>query len=200
MGNYAYFTFATLVLFTLTNFTAAAEYVVPVDLLSVRQVNTYFLELIPTTVDVNSSAKSWLIQQNLWDFLSPHLNQEHASSLNVIFNGLTDIEADYRENRTKDILGEEKWAHLSPHLREMQVGDEIIDKDLLTVEQTLRQLVTILDLRDYALIALNDCPNDTIENSLLSDIDLWSVVVQDYLIPLTLEVNDLTAEQKRYFL
>ena len=143
MGNYAYFTFATLVLLTLTNFTAA-EYVVPVDLLSVRQVNTYFLELIPTTVDANSSAKSWLIQQNLWDFLSPHLNQEHASSLTGIFNGLTEIEADDRENKTKDILGEEKWAHLSPHLREIQVGNEIIDKDLLTVGQTLCQLSTFL--------------------------------------------------------
>ena len=42
----------------------------------VKKVNEQWPGLIPTTVDVNSSAKSWLSPQNLWDFVSPHLHKE----------------------------------------------------------------------------------------------------------------------------
>ena len=112
MRNYVYLTFSTLVLVTLTEF-AAAKYIVPVDQLSVKQVNKQRPGLIPVTVDVNLSAKSWLIQQNLLDFSSPHLSME-------------------------------------------------------------------LDLWSV-------------------NINLWSVV-KDYLLPRTVEGNDLTVEQERYFL
>merc|ERR1712214_45290 len=75
MGNYVCFTFATLILVTLTDFTAA-KYVVPVDQLSVNQVNKQWPATIPTFVYANSSATSWLIHQNLWDILLPQLSQE----------------------------------------------------------------------------------------------------------------------------
>ena len=39
-------------------------------------MNEQWPGLIPTTVDVNSSAKILLSQQNLWDFVPPHLHKE----------------------------------------------------------------------------------------------------------------------------
>ena len=82
MRNYECFTFVTLALFTLTDFTAA-EYTVPVDQLSVKQVNEQLPGSIPATIDVNSSAKSWLIQLNRWDPVS----QTYARNL---WSGLKD--------------------------------------------------------------------------------------------------------------
>ena len=172
MGKYICFTLATLVLLTLTDITAE-EYVLPVDQLSVKQVNKHhYPGLIPANVDVNSPAKSWLIQKTLWDYVSPHLNQEQ------------DVDA----------------SSLTP----TQVNGQLdtIISELLQIGQNPEQR-TILIFVFYAKEALEetliDGSDDATAMSLLSNIDLWSVV-KDRLYTQRLEVNDLTVEQKRHFL
>ena len=218
MGNYVFFALATLVLVVLNDF-AAAKYVVPVDQLSVKQVNEQWPATIPTFVDVNSSAKSWLIHQNLWDILLPRLTQgqdgdeslltprQVVRKLTAILSLLNDciltlINAGHRRHTlfffAKDILGQVRWANLSFYLRDIQVAEGIIPKDLLTVGQTLRLLRPIRLFTIYAKDVLNGVPDDATEMILLLNIDLWSVV-KDYLNPRTVEMNDLTPEQKRYF-
>ena len=106
---------------------------------------------------------------------------------------------------TKDILGQEKWANLSFYLRNMQVGKEIIDKDLFSVNQALDQLTMLNVVVFRTRLVLNDAKNemndgsdDTNATTLLLKTDLWSVV-KDYLSPRTVEVNYLTIEQKDHF-
>ena len=116
----------TLVLLTLTDLTAS-EYVVLVDQLLVKQVNKQRPGLIPTNIDVNSSAKSWLAQQNLWNsVVSPHLRKEQdvdkslliarqaIGHLTTIILFLNDcifklLIASDTKYKTKDILGQKNW-------------------------------------------------------------------------------------------
>ena len=100
MGNYACFTFSTLYLVTLIDF-YAAKLVIPVDQLSVKQVNEQYYGLIPATVDVNLPAKSWLIQQNLFDYASPHLHID--SELRSVNINLWSVVKDYLNPRTLEV-------------------------------------------------------------------------------------------------
>ena len=168
MGKNLCFTFATLVLVTLTDF-IAAEYIVPVDRLSVEQVNEWWPGLIPNTADVISSAKSWFILQNLWDFISPYL---------------------------RNIQGVDK-SLLTPSQVSRQLFMTLLF-DLSTDEQEMPQLRPIRHLMYYAKNVMNDESDDKTAMSVLENIDLWTAV-KDGMYPLVLEVNDLTMEQKRHF-
>ena len=189
MVKHACFTLATLVVFTLTDFTAVESFAQE-DQISVAQVNRYYPGLISTTVDPESPAKSVLNLRNLWSFWSPHLNlTQDATALtpNQAYEQLVTIHSFLTECMVKlgshtftyyfsiasHVLEQQTWDQLSLYLHEIKVGHEIIQPDSLTVEQTINQIYWMIDLVSDATDTVSKNMNAM---SLLSNVTLWSVV------------------------
>ena len=91
MVKHVCFTFATLVVLTLTDFTAAE------NVKTVGQVNLEKPGLISATVDRNLPAESILIRQNLWGFVTPHISETQDST--QVLSQLTTIDSFLNECR-----------------------------------------------------------------------------------------------------
>ena len=164
MVKYACFIFATLVFLTLTDFIAAqhleegfvrtefndAEYVARADRISVNEVNRWYPGVITANVDGNSSAKASLSQLNLWDILKPLLDQE-----GVVDSGLL------------------KPSQLTKPLY------DIFYKYFFDTEMPFMERNAIMELIEVALKTLRNASDDATAMSLLVDVDLWSVLMED---------------------
>ena len=173
MVKYACFTFATLVVLTLTDFTAAE------NVKTVRQVNIEKPGLISATVNTNLPAKSILITQNLWGFATPYLSETQdltqvLSQLTTIHSFLNECEIALESDTSYDptpssILGQIRWNNLKPYLRNITSFGYIIGPDSLTVDQTVNQISWI---QDFFIKAASTLFNSMMAESVLTR-NLW---------------------------
>ena len=174
MVKHVCFTFATLVVLTLTDFTAAE------NVKTVGQVNLEKPGLISATVDRNLPAESILIRQNLWGFVTPHLSETQDST--QVLSQLMTIRSFFKRmshsaavryflwSHPSSILGPIRWNNLKLYLRNITFLENTIGKDSLTVDQTVDQISWI---QDFFLKAASTLFRSMRAESVLSSRNLW---------------------------